>query len=127
VLTPKQAAEIAAQSAGASGAMVDPRVVAVETMLDARLVQQGSAALSCSAAPPLGALVAAAPVIMELERRYRAAGWKTRLDGGTLLIETPTTAVSSRRRYDARCSRCGAAIYDSARCLVCHAERAEVE
>ena len=128
MLTPKQAAEIAAQNASGSEEPANPFVTSIEMMLDTRLVQQGSAALSCSGAPPQGALVAAPAVIMEIERRYRAAGWKSTIVGGTVVIVAPPErwegALSSRRVGGWRCGACGTMNIDGVRCLVCRTARA---
>lgn len=86
MITPEQAA-----GSDAQGEARARRSVALSTSVEARiddaLVRQGRAVISSRLVQ--GALLAAAEVVRELERRYRRAGWWTQVDGATLTIARP--------------------------------------
>lgn len=88
MITPKQATQIAAQSPSPPE-RTSNALAAIEAAIDVRLVLDGHASLSCPSDAAAGALIAAPVMIMEIERRYRFAGWKTTFDGGTITISLP--------------------------------------
>lgn len=126
MITPKRAAELTDENAASATRPPAIAASALEPMIDMTLVFHGRAAVSSSAAPPPGAVLAVPKVVVEIDRRYRAAGWVTRLDSGTLLIETPVRApVSTTRVLDLwSCKACGAVNRDVPQCGGCRSPRA---